>query len=449
MKKFIYLALGVALFASCKGNKQNQQSMLQGNGEFAVETVSMSTADLYTKYTTTIKGIQDVEIRPKVTGNIVKQCVDEGDFVHAGQVLFVIDDTQYQAAVDQARGAVRQAESAVAQAKAGITSANATVETTGANINVAKSQVSNAQLNMNNKNALLERDIISKYDHDVAANQLATAQSQLTAAQTQQNQARAGVGSANAALAQAEAMLSAAQAGLRAAQDQLSYCQVRATSNGVIGAIPFRVGALVSPSIQQPLCTVSNLEKMYAYFSMTEKQFLELSRACGTSEAARQSLPDVSLILADGTMYSETGKVTSFSGMIDAATGSVQMRATFNNPDRLLRSGATGVLRFPVKENIALMIPQKATYEIQDKKFVYLVGSDNKVKSTEIKVLDQNNGESYVVTSGLKEGDRIVVEGITKLKDGQAIKPISVKQSEAQREKSKQHMADKAMPGQD
>lgn len=415
------LTLGVALLASCSGNKSSQQSMLQGNGEYAVETVSMSTADLFTKYTTSIKGIQDIEIRPKVSGNIVKQCVDEGDFVKAGQVLFVIDQTQYQAAVDQAR--------------AGIQQANAAIQAAAASVNVAKTQVATAQLTVNNKKVLLDRNIISKYDYDVACNQLATAQSQLEAAKTQQNQAQA-------ALAQA-------QAGLRSATDQLSYCTVRATSNGVIGAIPYRVGSLVSPSIVQPLCTVSNLDKMYAYFSMTEKQFLELSRACGNSEAARQSLPDVTLILADGTTYGETGKVTSFSGVIDPATGSVQMRATFNNPNRLLRSGATGVLRFPVKENSALMIPQKATYEIQDKKFVYVVGSDNKVKSTEIKVLDQNDGSRYVVTSGLKQGDKIVVEGITKLKDGDAIKPISVKQSEDQLKKSQEHMANKAMPGQD
>lgn len=418
-KTFITLALGVVLLTACSGDKPSQASMMQGNGEFAVATVSKGSADLFTKYTTTIKGIQDIEIRPKVSGNIVRQCVDEGDFVRAGQVLFVIDQTQYQAQVDQARAGIEQAKAAI--------------EAAGASINVAKTQVATAQLTVNNKKALLDRNIISQYDYDVACNQLATAQSQLNAAQTQQNQARA-------ALAQA-------QAGLRSATDQLSYCSVRATSDGVIGTIPYRVGSLVSPSIAQPLTTVSNLDKMYAYFSMTEKQFLELTRACGTSEAARESLPDVTLLLADGTTYGETGKVTSFSGMIDPSTGSVQMRATFNNPNHLLRSGATGTLRFPVQEEAAILIPQAATYEIQDKKFVYIVGKDNKVKNTEITVLEQNDGKNYVVTSGLKVGDRIVIEGITKIKDGQEIKPITAAQSEEQRQKSKQHMADKAMPG--
>lgn len=393
MKKIAYLVLGVALLTACSGKKSDQASMMAGNGEFAVETVATSSADLSTKYPTTIKGVQDIEIRPKVSGNITRQLVDEGDFVSAGQALFVIDPTQYQAAVDQAQAAV----------------------------NVAKTSVGTAELTFNNKKALLARQIISQYDYDVAANQLEMAKAQL----------------------------GQAQAALRAAKDQLSWCTVRATSSGVIGEIPYRVGSLVSGSIMQPLTTVSNLSQMYAYFSMTEKQFLELTRAAGTSEAARKSMPDVTLILADGTLYPHTGKVSSFSGVIDPATGSVQMRATFNNPDRLLRSGATGVLSFPVHEESAIMIPQKATYEIQDKKFVYVVGKDNKVKNTEITVLDQNDGSNYVVTSGLKVGEKIVVEGVNKLKDGQEIKPITPAQSEAQRQKSKDHMANKAMPGQD
>lgn len=393
MKKIAYLVLGVALLTACSGKKSDQASMMAGNGEFAVETVATSSADLSTKYPTTIKGVQDIEIRPKVSGNITRQLVDEGDFVSAGQALFVIDPTQYQAAVDQAQAAV----------------------------NVAKTTVGTAELTFNNKKALLARQIISQYDYDVAANQLEMAKAQL----------------------------GQAQAALRAAKDQLSWCTVRATSSGVIGEIPYRVGSLVSGSIMQPLTTVSNLSQMYAYFSMTEKQFLELTRAAGTSEAARKSMPDVTLILADGTQYPHTGKVSSFSGVIDPSTGSVQMRATFNNPDRLLRSGATGVLSFPVHEESAIMIPQKATYEIQDKKFVYVVGKDNKVKNTEITVLDQNDGSNYVVTSGLKVGEKIVVEGVNKLKDGQEIKPITPAQSEAQRQKSKDHMANKAMPGQD
>ncbi|MGN0060973.1 MAG: efflux RND transporter periplasmic adaptor subunit [Alloprevotella sp.] len=389
MKRILYLALGAALVA-CSNDKSAGQGA--GVSEYAVQTVATSTAELSTKYPATIKGVQDIEIRPKVSGNITRQLVDEGDFVQAGQVLFVIDPTQYQAAVDQAQAAVK----------------------------VAKANVSTQQLTVANKKALLDKQIISQYDYDVAANTLLLY----------------------------EAQLGQAQASLRSAKDQLSFCSVRATSAGVIGEIPYRVGSLVSASIAQPLTTVSNLDKMYAYFSMTEKQFLQLTRENGGSEAARLSLPDVTLILADGTVYGELGKVTSFSGVIDPTTGSLQMRATFANPDRLLRSGATGVLQFPVRKAEAIVIPQKATYAIQDKRFVYVVGKDNKVKNTEITVLEQNDGTNFVVTSGLKAGDRLVVEGVNKLKNGMEIKPITVAESEAQRQKSKEHMATKAMPGQ-
>ena len=353
MKRILYLALGAALVA-CSNDKSAGQGA--GVSEYAVQTVATSTAELSTKYPATIKGVQDIEIRPKVSGNITRQLVDEGDFVQAGQVLFVIDPTQYQAAVDQAQAAVK----------------------------VAKANVSTQQLTVANKKALLDKQIISQYDYDVAANTLLLY----------------------------EAQLGQAQASLRSAKDQLSFCSVRATSAGVIGEIPYRVGSLVSASIAQPLTTVSNLDKMYAYFSMTEKQFLQLTRENGGSEAARLSLPDVTLILADGTVYGELGKVTSFSGVIDPTTGSLQMRATFANPDRLLRSGATGVLQFPVRKAEAIVIPQKATYAIQDKRFVYVVGKDNKVKNTEITVLEQNDGTNFVVTSGLKAGDRLVVEGV-------------------------------------
>lgn len=389
MKRILYLAIGAALVA-CSNDKSAGQGA--GVSEYAVQTVATSTAELSTKYPATIKGVQDIEIRPKVSGNITRQLVDEGDFVQAGQVLFVIDPTQYQAAVDQAQAAVK----------------------------VAKANVSTQQLTVANKKALLDKQIISQYDYDVAANTLLLY----------------------------EAQLGQAQASLRSAKDQLSFCSVRATSAGVIGEIPYRVGSLVSASIAQPLTTVSNLDKMYAYFSMTEKQFLQLTRENGGSEAARLSLPDVTLILADGTVYGELGKVTSFSGVIDPTTGSLQMRATFANPDRLLRSGATGVLQFPVRKAEAIVIPQKATYAIQDKRFVYVVGKDNKVKNTEITVLEQNDGTNFVVTSGLKAGDRLVVEGVNKLKNGMEIKPITVAESEAQRQKSKEHMATKAMPGQ-
>lgn len=140
--------------------------------------------------------------------------------------------------------------------------------------------------------------------------------------------------------------------------------------------------------------------------------------------------------------------MSSLSGVLDVSTGSVKMRATFANPQSILRSGATGQISFPVHHTNAILVAQKSTYEIQNKKFVYVVGKDNKVKATEIEVLPQNDGQTYVVTKGLNVGDRIVVEGVNKLSNDMEIKPITPQQSEAQQKKSQQHMAEKKMPGQ-
>ena len=346
MKKVAYLLLALTLVA-CSGKKQ--QASLPSSNEFAVETISPQTADLNTTYPAIIKGVQDVEIRSKVSGNIVKQMVDEGDFVKAGQPLFQIDPTQYRSAVEQARAAV----------------------------NVAKASIATQELTVQNKRMLRQRDIVSQFDLDVAVNQLATLRAQL--------------GQAKAALA--------------AATDQLSFCTIRATSSGVIGSIPYRLGTLVGPSSPEPLTVVSNLSTMYAYFSLTEKQLLEMTRTSGGSSAAVKDLPEVTLLLADGTTYEQKGKVSSLSGVLDVSTGSVKMRATFANPQSILRSGATGQISFPVHHTNAILVAQKSTYEIQNKKFVYVVGKDNKVKATEIEVLPQNDGQTYVVTKGLNVGD--------------------------------------------
>lgn len=389
MKNLIYLLLGLALTAC----SSKQQSMPAADNRFAVVTVTPSSADLNTAYPATIRGVQDIEIRAKVSGNIVKQLVDEGDFVKAGQVLFVIDPTQYQAAVDQAKAAVK----------------------------VASTAVSTQQLTVNNKRMLRQKEIVSQYDLEVAENQLKTLQAQYAQA----------------------------KAALANATDQLSFCTVRATSAGVIGTIPYRVGSLVGPSSQEALTVVSNLSKMYAYFSMTEKQLLEMTRTSGGVAAAVKEMPAVSLILSDGTTYDLAGRVSAVSGVVDVATGSVKMRATFDNPHRVLRSGTTGQVRFPVRRSNAILIPQSCTVEIQNKKFVYVVDAKSKVHSREIEVLTQNDGSSYVVSKGLSMGERIVVEGVNKLKNDMQIKAITPEQSAAQLEKSEQHMAQKKMPGQD
>ena len=382
--------LSAALLTAC-GSKSSQ--MPEANKDFAVETVKTTEADLKTSYPATIKGMQDIEIRPKVAGYLTKLLVDEGATVRKGQPLFLIDSEQYQAAVNSAKAQVR----------------------------VCKANIATQKLTVENKQALFDQKIISSYDLQMAKNTLESY----------------------------EAQLAAAQASLQSAQDNLRWCTVTSPSDGVVGMIPYRVGSLVSASNAQPLTTVSNISQMYVYFSMTEKQLLGLTREQGGLSAAISKMPAVSLVLSDGTEYSQSGVVSTVSGVIDSNTGSVQMRATFDNAGHVLRSGGTGSILIPIHQKDAILIPQKATYEIQNKKFVYVVGTDNKVQSREIEVLVQNDGQNYVVSNGLKVGERIVIDGVNRLKNDMQINPITPAQAKAAEQKAKQALKDGKMPGQE
>ena len=373
------MALGVSVLTACGGG---QGGMKMGDNEFAVQTVTTTSSNQTTQYPATIKGLQDIEIRPQVSGFIVKLCVDEGATVHKGQALFQIDPTQYKAAYDQA--------------KAGVESAKANLKT------VAETEA--------NKKMLHEQKIISDFEYQTAVNNLLTAK---------------------ANLAQAEAAYAAAK-------QNLDFCAVTSPSDGVIGTFPYRIGALVSPSIAEPLTTVSEIGDMYVYFSMTEKQLLDLTRAGGSLKEQLEKMPAVKLQLADGTMYDEEGKIDAVSGVIDQSTGSVSMRAIFPNKQNVLRSGGMANVVFPYTMSDVILIPQTATQEIQDKKFVYVLQSDNTIKHTEVQISNLNDGKNYIVTGGLKPGDKIVIEGVQTLSDGQKITPITPAEKEAKYQKALQ-----------
>lgn len=371
------MALGLSVLTACGGG---QGGMKMGDDEFAVEAVSLTSSNQTTQYPATIKGLQDIEIRPQVSGFIVKLCVDEGATVRKGQALFQIDPTQYKAVYDQA--------------KAGVESAKANLET------VTSTEA--------NKKMLHEQKIISDFEYQTAVNNLL---------------------SAKAAMAQAEASYAAAK-------QNLGFCTVTSPSDGVIGTFPYRVGALVSPSVAEPLTTVSQIGDMYVYFSMTEKQLLDLTRAGGTLKEQLEKMPAVQLQLADGTIYADSGKIDAVSGVIDQTTGSVSMRAIFPNKQNVLRSGGMANVVFPYTMENVILIPQTATQEIQDKKFVYVLQSDNTLKHTEVQISNLNDGKNYLVTGGLKAGDKIVVEGVQTLKDGQKITPITPAEKEAKYQKA-------------
>ena len=371
MKKTLMLAAMAATLVACSGGKSGGKPNFADN-EYAVRTVATQSTELQTAYPATIKGIQDVQIRPKVSGFLTKVCVQEGQTVSAGQLLFVIDNETYQAQVRHATAAV----------------------------NTAKAKLNTSKLTYENSKKLFENKVIGEYELETAANSYATEQ---------------------ASLAQAEANLASAK-------ESLSYCYVKSPAAGVVGSLPFKVGALVSASSAEPLTTVSDISTMEVYFSVTEKELLQMAKGEGGMSAAVANYPAVKLQLADGSVYAHPGKVVKASGVIDASTGSVSMIAHFPNPDKELRSGGAGQIVVPTTDGSAILVPQEATSEVQNKIFVYVVGKDNKVKYTEIKVNPQNDGHNYIVTSGLKAGDRYVSKGITSLTDGMEIKPISEQQ---------------------
>lgn len=360
----------ILCFTSCGGNQQ-QQTQQAPAPQIATMTVGYTTSDLENAYPVTIKGRTDIDIRPQVTGFITKVHVDEGQQVKKGQILFTLDQVQYQAAVDAAEAAIRVAESAVGTAK--LTEAN--------------------------KRKLFDKNIISEYEWQMADNNLKSAQAQLASAQAQ----------------------------LTSARKNLAYTQVTSPSDGVIGAIPNREGSLASPSSAQPLTTVSDNSEVYAYFSLNEKDILDLTKDGSVSlNSSVDKMPEVTLRLANGQTYPYKGKVATVSGVIGSSTGSASVRALFDNKNGMLRSGSTGQVLIPIHSDSALVIPQKATYELQDRRFVFVVTDSNTVKAVPITVFPVTDGKTFVVTSGIQPGDKIAIEGVgTKLKDGMTISPVA------------------------
>lgn len=357
-------------FTSCGSKDAAGQLAGQQAPEIGVITVQEGSSDLNSAYAATIKGKTDIDVRPFVSGFITKVMVDEGQHVTKGQPLFTLDQVQYQAAVEQAQAAV----------------------------NSAKTSVETARLTAANKQKLFDKNIISDYENQLAKNQLA----------------------------QAEAQLSQANAALVSARKNLSYTVVTSPSDGFVGSIPNREGSLASPSMVTPLTTVSDNGDVYAYFSLNEKDILDMTDGGKIAlNTAIANMPAVQLQLSDGTIYPEAGKVATVSGVIDNSTGAANVRARFKNINGMLRSGSTGQILIPNHLDSVIVVPQKATFEIQDRRFVYVVNDSNMTVSTPITVSAQDNGKEFVVTSGLKPGQRVVIEGVgTKVRDNMPIQPV-------------------------
>lgn len=366
------LISGAIILGSCGGDEKSKAATAAAGKQsqvlpYPVKVVTSQTAVLENDYPATIKGKEDIEIRPMVEGFIKSIEVDEGSVVRKGQLLFTLDFPQYTQNIRNAEAAIK----------------------------TAVAEVNNAEMEVEKVQPLVQKGIVSKY--------------QLQAAQY--------------ALQVKRAALNQAQTQLANARINQNYTYITSPVNGVVGSIPLRLGSFVNSSYV--LTTVANTSNVYVYFSMNEKQLLDfLKDKPGSTQAEKiRRAEPVKLILSDGTEYIEKGKIETISGIVNTGTGSANFRANFENPQGILRSGSTGSIRIPVTINNALVIPQKATFELQGKTFAYVVQSNNKVKQTSITVTPLTDGQSFIVNSGLKENDKIVVNNIQNLKDGDQIKP--------------------------
>ena len=371
---FFTTALSVVILSSCGNSKK------QGAGgpaeevlDYKVLTLQSRSATLNVDYPASIQGQQNIEIRPKVDGYVEKIFVDEGSIVKKGQLLFTLNAPQYEQDVRTAQAGIKTAE---------------------ADLSLANMQVKKVK-------PLVDKDIISHYELESAEY---TAQSKA------------------AALAQAKASLVNAKI-------NLGYTTITSPVDGVIGALPYKLGSLVTGTTTDPLTTVYNTSNIYAYFALNEKQLLDFSKdSTGTTsfKSKLSKLPNVTLILPDGTTYEHTGRVETVNGLINTATGAANVRAGFINPRGLIRSGSSATVRIPNTVKAGLLVPESATYELQDKRFVYVVDSKNQVKNVAIQVMDNTAGQFYVVTDGLHAGDKIILGSSNNLRDGTTIKPNEV-----------------------
>ncbi len=350
------LAVCVLTLVSC-----GQAPVAQRPGEYAVLTVSTTDREVPRNYSATIRGRQDIDIYPQVSGTISELRVTEGQRVAKGQTLFIIDQVPYKAAL----------------------------QTAEANVAAAKAGVATAQLIYDSKKELFAKQVVSQFDLSTSENQLLTAKAQLAQAEAQR------VNAAN----------------------NLSYTVVKAPADGVVGTLPYRVGALVSASMPQPLTTVSDNSDMYVYFSLTENQLLDLTRAYGSIDNTLKNMPDVQLRLNDGSVYDKSGRIESISGVIDRSTGTVSLRAAFENRGGLLHSGGSGSVILPSIYKDCIVVPQLATFQLQDKVYVYKV-IDGIATSQMIDVEKISDGKEYIVRSGLTPGDVIVAEGVGLMREG-------------------------------
>ncbi|KAF2329861.1 efflux RND transporter periplasmic adaptor subunit [Flavobacterium daemonense] len=367
MKNVIITSFILALVVSSCADK-NQAPTAPPPPVLPVLAITSANTTTDAEYPAAIQGTVDVEIRPQVSGNLERVLVDEGSYVSKGQTLFKINERPFREQLNNALASLHAAEAALI----------------------------NANLEVDKLTPLVQNKVVSDY-------QLKTAKASQKIAAANIEQAKAMVGSAKI---------------------NLGYTNVTAPVSGYIGRLPKKQGSLVSATDVEPLTTLSDVHEVFAYFSLGETDFIHFKEQYKGSSLGDKikKLPPVTLILADNNAYPQTGKIDMIDGQFDKTTGAITIRATFPNANGTLRSGNTGKIRLGLEHNDAILVPQAATVEMQDKVFVFTVGKDNKVTKMPIVVVGKS-GTNYLIKEGVKTGDQIVLSGIDKLQDGQAIQP--------------------------
>ena len=360
---FIMVMLAGLVLCSCGGTSSGGDAMV-----YKTMTVGRSSQTLLSEYSARLAGQQAVEVRPQVSGTITQICIGEGVKVRKGQVLFIIDQVPYKAALGEALANVSSAEAALA----------------------------NAKLTLESTEMLHKNKVVSDFELSTARNNCASAEAALKQAQAQEVTAR----------------------------NNLSYTEVKSPLDGIAGMIPYRVGALVSSSIDDPLVTVADDSVIQAYFSMTEAQMIDLMQDYGSLERFLDQAPEVELRMSNYKIYPEKGRVKAVSGIVSSGTNAVSLRADFPNEGNILRDGGSGSVIFPTEMKDCIVIPQTATYELQDRTYVFKV-VDGKAQSVRVQVYRLNDGHEYIVEDGLQVGDVIIAEGAGLVREGTEIKAVA------------------------
>lgn len=368
--RIIALIASVILLQNCSKAAENA-SQAPPAPELPVYHVISSPATTYQEFPTALEGKNNVEIRSQVDGYLDKIYVDEGSFVRAGQALFKIDSRAYGEQMNMAE----------------------------ANLQAANANIQKAKVEVDRLQQLVSDKVVS----DV---QLKTAKANYAAAVAAAAQAKASVGGARI---------------------NVGFTTITAPVSGYIGRIPYKKGSLISRADPSPLTLLSDISEIYAYFSLSELDFIAFQKKYeGASiEEKLKHMPMVELVIADNSTYNQKGKMSIVDGQFDKSTGAISVRAVFPNPNGTLRTGNTGRVRMPQLLDNVLVIPQEATFEIQDKTYVYIVGKDKKVMSKPVTISGKTDSY-YFISDGISAGETIVTAGLGSLKDGASIQPKQI-----------------------